>query len=206
MSVPLGGVRALRMGRGRRGWAAPVMAVVAALLLAACGTGVDAAPQIVNKSSVPYGLTSQAPPSTAAEAPSAYVTVYLAGTQRLVAVSRPVTAPVTITTILRALDAGPTHGEAAHGLESPVSSAAPLGPARTVNTVVTIDVSSSFTTLAQKQQEFAVAQLVYTVTAFPGVSSVEIRIHGKAVDVPTENGTLTRGPLTRASYASLAPF
>lgn len=178
----------------------------AGLLLAACGVGVDAAPNVINKKSVPYGLERSAPPTTAATAPSAYVTIYLLGSQRLVAVSRLVAAPVTVSTILRAIAAGPTAQQAAQGLASPVSSAAPLSFNHLLDTVATINVSSSFTTLAQKEQEVAVAQLVYAVTAFPGVQAIQIHIHGKRVEVPTDKGTLSKGPLTRADYTSLAPY
>lgn len=189
----------------RQGWAAVALACVAGLLLAACGVGVDASPQVLSKQSVPYHLLRPAPPTTAPAA-GAYVTVYLEGSQRLVAVSRPVSAPVTVATIVRALSAGPTESEASEGLESPISSAAPLSFVHLVNTVAIIDVSASFTTLAQKEQEVAVAQLVYAVTAFPGVGAVEIRIGGHPVDVPTENGTLRRGHVSRQDYAALAPY
>lgn len=187
-----------------RHWAAVSLGCGAGLLLAACGVGVDPAPHTL--SHVPYGLMRPAPPTTTAAAPSAYVTIYLAGTRRLVAVSRSVAAPVTVGTVLRAVAAGPTAQQAAEGWSSPISSAAPLSFEHLVNTTATIDVSSSFTTLAEKEQEVAIAQLVYTVTAFPGIGSVEIRIHGRRVEVPTANGTLTRGPLDRTDYGSLAPF
>jgi spore germination protein GerM len=182
------------------------MVAAAGVLLAACGVGVDAAPNVIGKRSVPYGLTRPAPPTTAAPVPSAYVTIYLLAPQHLVAVSQSVSGPVTVSTVLRALAAGPTDQQAAQGLASPISSAAPLRFDHLVNTVATVDVSSSFTALAQKEQELAAAQLVYSLTAFPGVSSVQIRIHGRLVQVPTGKGTLTKVPLTRSNYASFAPY
>lgn len=191
-------------GHSARRWVAVALAGGAGLLLAACGVGVDASPHTL--SHVPYGLTRSSPPTTTSAAPSAYVTIYLAGTRRLVAQSRSVAAPPTLGTVLRALAAGPSSAQAAQGLASPLSSAAPLKFDHLAGGVATIDVSSSFTTLAQKQQELAVAQLVFTATAFPGVQSVQILIRGRRVDVPNPKGTLSRGPLTRTDYASLAPF
>ena len=188
----------------RRRWVAVAVVCGAGLLLTACGIGLDAAPNKL--SHVPYGLTRPAPPTTTAAAPSAYVTIYLAGTQRLVAVARSVDAPVTVGAVLRAVAAGPTAVQAAKGFTSPISSAAPLVFDHLVDSTATIDVASSFTTLAQKEQELAVAQLVFTATAFPGIHSVEIRIHGRRVEVPTAKGTLSRGPLNRTDYASLSPF
>lgn len=189
----------------RRRWLAVPLTLCAGLLLAACGVGVDASPNVIGNNSVPYGLTRPSPPTTTT-GPGTYVTIYLEGATRLVAASRLVTGPVSVNTVLRAVAAGPTAQQATSALSSPASSAAPLDFVHLVNTVATIDVSSSFTTLAQKEQEVAVAQLVFTVTAFPGVHAIEIRIHGHPVQVPMDKGTLSRGSLTRTDYATFAPY
>lgn len=190
----------------RRRWTAVPLALCSGVLLAACGVGVDAAPNVISNKSVPYGLTLPSPPTTASGTPGTYVTIYLEGATRLVAASRVVTGPVSVNTVLRAVAAGPTAEQAASGLASPASSAAPLDFVHLVNTVATIDVSPSFTTLAQKEQEVAVAQLVFTVTAFPGVHAIKIRIDGHTVQVPMDKGTLSRGSLTRTDYATFSPY
>lgn len=125
-------------------------------------------------------------------------TIYLEGPQRLVAVSRDVPAPVTAARVLAALGQGPTSVEASEGLQSPISTAAPLTIWRLGPTSVTVNITNAFTTLAGQNQAIAVAQLVYTLTALPGVDSVGIRIDGKKAKVPTGKGTLSGGPLDRA--------
>lgn len=194
----------------RRGSSRPraLLALLPLVLLASgCGLGVDAAPAIVNKHEVPYHLLAPARTTTTEPGTqSEYVTVYLEGPQRLVAVSSALTPPVTVRSVLVALGTGPTSRQASAGLKSPISTAAPLVETGDSAGVVTVSVAPSFTKLAGQDQAVAVAQLVYTLTALPHVTSIEIRIHGKRANVPTANGTLSSGPLGRADYAALAPI
>jgi hypothetical protein len=174
--------------------------------LSACGLGVDASPRLVNPQQVPFGLLRPSPPTTSPAFAGQYATIYLEGPQRLVAVSRDVPAPVTATRVLAALGQGPTSAEASEGLQSPISTAAPLTIWRLRSTRVTVNVTKAFTTLAGENQAIAVAQLVYTLTALPGIDAVGIRIDGKRAKVPTGKGTLSGGPLDRADYATVAPI
>jgi len=190
----------------RRAALKAVAVLVSGGLLSACGVGVDASPVRVSPSRVPFGLLRHSTPTTTPTGPGQYVTIYLEGPQRLVAVSREVPAPVTAARVLRALGAGPTSTEAAAGLQSPISTAAPLTLFRVGPTSVTVNVASSFTSLAGADQAIAVAQLVFTLTALPGIESVSVRIDGKKAKVPTGKGTLRRGPLDRADYSTVAPI
>jgi len=194
-----------RRGSTRRRVLAVLLPV--AVLVSGCGISVDATPAIVKSRDVPYHLLAPATTTTTQPGPqSEYVTVYLEGPQRLVAVSSALTPPVTVHSVLAALGTGPTSAQASAGLKSPISTAAPLSETSDNNGVVTISVSTSFTKLAGQDQTVAVAQLVYTLTALPHVTFIEIRIHGKLAKVPTANGTLSSGPLDRADYANLAPI
>lgn len=177
-----------------------------AVVLAGCGLGVDAQPHTVSKQDVPFGLLKPAPPTTAPAERQQFVTLYLAGPERLVAASRAVAAPVTLPGVLGALGEGPTSAEAAASLESPISTAGPLTLIRDTRGVATVRVRSTFTTLAERDQVLAAAQLVYTLTAYPGVEAVAIRIGGKAARIPTAKGTLSGQPLVRADYSTLAPI
>lgn len=184
-----------------------VVLVPMALLVSGCGLGVDASPVIVNKRDVPYHLLAPATTTTTqAGVQREYVTVYLEGPQRLVAVSSALTPPVTVRSVLSALGTGPTSRQASAGLKSPISTAAPLSETGVKGGTVTISVGASFTKLAGHDQAIAVAQLVYSLTALPHVTSIDIRIHGKRAKVPTANGTLSSGPLDRLDYAALAPI
>ncbi len=194
--------------RRPQGAAAAVLTALVALATGACGIGADAAPHVIAKKDVPYGLLAQSPTTTVPALLSQYVTIYLDGPLRLVAVSRSVPAPVSLRSALTALGQGPTSQEAADGLESPISTAAPLTVSRRSETgpIVTVSVSGSFTSLAGQDQAIAMAQLVYTATAFPGVTGVDVRINGRPAKVPTAKGTLVSGPIDRADYPDLAPL
>ena len=69
--------------------------------------------------------------------------------------------------------------------------------------VVTIGVSREFTEVAGGNQLLATAQVVFTVTEFPGVEAVRITADGSPVEVPTDDG-LTDEPVGRDDYASVA--
>lgn len=199
---------AVRRGaaHARRGVLGTGAALALGVLLAACGVGLDAAPNVVNRKDVPFGLLRPAPPTTAARAARQFATIYLAGPTRLVAASRAVPAPATLRGILDALGEGPTSVQASRGLDSPISTAAPLTLVRDAAGTVTVSVAATFVKLAEPDQAVAVAQLVYTLTAFPTVTAVELRIANRAAKVPTGKGTLSHGPLVRADYVTLAPI
>lgn len=182
------------------------LVVLLSVLLSACGVGLDAAPNVVANKDVPFGLLRPVPPTTVPANSDEYASVYLDGPQRLVAVDRELPAPVTVASVLQALAAGPTSAEAAEGLQSPISTAAPLTVVHLGTTTVTVDVAATFTKLAEQEQATAVAQLVYTLSVFPGITSVSIRIDGKRAKVPTSKGTLRAGPLDRADYVTVAPI
>jgi hypothetical protein len=184
--------------------AAPLASL--ALLLAGCGLAANASPTVVSPRHVPFGLLQPSSPTTAPTRLGQYVTVYLKGPQRLVAVSREVPAPVTAARVLVALGAGPTSKEASDGLESPISTAVPLTIWRLGPTTVTVNVADAFTKLAGPEQAVAAAQIVYTLTVLPGIESVSIRIGGRRAKVPTTKGTLSGGPLDRADYPTVAPI
>lgn len=183
-----------------------LLVIACAPVLAGCGIGANAAPNHIAKSQVPYGLLRKSPPTPSTGVDGGFVTIYLAVPQRLVAVSATVPFPVSIEGALNELGQGPTSKEAANGLESPISTAAPLNILRVTTGVATIDVGSSFSTLGGSNQILAAAQVVFTVTAFPGVGAVKFRIGGHTASVPTGRGTLTTSPLTRTDYSGVAPI
>lgn len=177
-----------------------------ALVASACSTGTDANPNVISKKDVPFGLLRHTPPQPASAFPARYITIYLDVSSRLVAVSHQVSTAPSVRSALAALGQGPTDEEAAQGLESPISTATPLTLLRMGTGTATVSVGTSFTNLGGADEAIAAAQLVYTLTAFPGVTQVQLRIDGKAAQVPTANGKLSSGPLARQDYASLAPL
>jgi spore germination protein GerM len=67
-----------------------------------------------------------------------------------------------------------------------------------------VAVTREFTGLGGGNQQLAVAQIVWTVTEFPGVQQVRFSIDGQPLEVPTDEG-LTDQPVDRDDYRSVAP-
>jgi spore germination protein GerM len=105
---------------------------------------------------------------------------------------------------LSQLAMGPTASESSHGLVSPASSVGPLSVGREHDSVVPVNLPVSFENLGGMDQTVAAAQIVFTVTTFPGVKGVRFLIGGQAAEVPNSDGSLTPGPSTRADYSALA--
>jgi spore germination protein GerM len=58
---------------------------------------------------------------------------------------------------------------------------------------------------AGSDRTLAIAQLVYTATAIPGVNRVRFEVGGKTTEVPRGDGTLTSKPVHRADYGLAVP-
>lgn len=176
------------------------------LLLAGCGIGAEHSAQVIDPHSVPSGLMAPASTTTVVPAPTANVVIYLEGQQHLVVANRTVSAPASARAALTALAQGVTSAESAQGLVSPISTATPISIGSIDGSTAVVNLPSSFANLGGQDQIIAVAQIVYTLSLFPEISQVAIRVGGKAAQVPTETGRLSPGPLTRADYSSLAPL
>lgn len=176
-----------------------VPALLAALVLSACGVGTQARPEPID---IPAPSAAQPGSSGALDGPR--VTVWFVRGARLEAAERPTERPG-IDGALEALVAGPTRAEVVGGLRTALSpqSLTPDRPAA-ADAVVTVAVSREFTEVAGGNQLLASAQVVFTVTEFPGVESVRITADGSPVEVPTDEG-LTAEPVDRDDYASVAP-
>jgi spore germination protein GerM len=69
--------------------------------------------------------------------------------------------------------------------------------------LVVVDLDSSFTTMAADDQLAAIAQLVCTLTAQPGVGQIRFSLDGTPIEVPRGDGSLTAEPVVRSDYATL---
>jgi spore germination protein GerM len=181
--------------------------LVAALLLAGCAIGGERSAHVIDRRLVPRGLLAptSVSPTKSSGVPTENVTLYLELSQNLVAVDQAVPSPVTLRTVLDVLARGPTATELANGLQSPVSSARPITLESVVNGTAAVNLPSDFTDLGGQDQIVAAAQLVFTATAFPGIHRIALLVGGQPTAVPTANGFLSRGSLSRSDYASLAP-
>ena len=145
----------------------PLLAlVVTVLVAAACSAPVDSGPKAIRASSIPEGLrteTSSTTTTTSATGESDEVTVYLIGQdQRLVAVKRRVSSPVTVEKVIRKLFTPPTTAEGVAGFRTAISPDTTLRSATIENKIVTIDVSKVFAFGTLDDQIRAYAQVVFT--------------------------------------------
>lgn len=190
---------------------ATLLLAAAAFLLTGCGIPTDANPHPLPRKSVPFNLLSPvAPTTTTTSVPSPLevpVRIFLiAPSGHLIAVTRDVPFPAPMQMVLTALFAGPTNAEAAGGLSSAIPSDARVISAFTSNGVATVDMNNAFAQLVGPTQVDAVAQVVFTATALPGVTGVTFELAGHDVEVPVAGGAQVPGPVTRLQFSPLAPL
>jgi hypothetical protein len=182
------------------------------MALAGCGVPVDKQPTALSRSGIPFNLLGvSAPTTTSTTAPSPIevpVRIFLVGpTGHLAPVARdvPVSAP-DLATVLSALLVGPTDAEATDGLQSALPAqttvlGATIAPG---GGVATVNLGGPFGQLVGPPQIEAVAQVVFTASALPGVTGVAFQLAGQPVDVPVASGAQV--PIASPSqFAPLAP-
>lgn len=173
--------------------------LVALVVVAGCGLSSGGSAQPVG---VPTGRSDSPGPRPAQE--SREIALYFVDGSHLAAVRR----PVSDATPQRAADlvlAGPTRSEAAEGLRTALSpQAVAVATGSGGHRTATVSVGREFAAMAGGNQLLAVAQLVWTVTQFPGVDRVRFVLEDAFVEVPTDRGLSAR-PVDRADYRSVAP-
>ncbi len=107
---------------------------------------------------------------------------------------------------LTQLTKGPTPAEADAGLRTLLPPEVTVDAVRIANRVATIELSGvGAAQSGGDERALAIAQLVYTVTAIPGVDRVQFEVDGKPAEVPRGDGSLTSHPVDRSDYALAAP-
>ena len=69
--------------------------------------------------------------------------------------------------------------------------------------VVTVDLSSEFTSVPAKEQVLAFAQITYTLTDLPGVGQVVFTVNGTPIQALDHEGATVPGPVTEDTYLPL---
>ncbi len=178
-----------------------------AVLVGACGVPLDRDPERIPDQQLPadIGSSPAAPPPTVRSEPAATVEVYFVRGERLAAVRRQISGPATLSGILDQVVAGPAPDEALTGMRSAITPGASVRRAVLSDGLASIDLSEPFGDVQGRDQITAVAQIVFSCTAVPGVERVQFQLEGRPVEVPTGDGTLTTRPLTRADFVVMAP-
>jgi spore germination protein GerM len=198
--------------RGRLPRLVAFLAVAAVLLVTtACGIPTSGSPSVIPGDRVPFDLLDPVSPTTTSPAtpPAVAVpeTIYLvAPNQHLIAVSRYIAIPATLTQILTALLDGPTAAESTSGLESFLTGAAIGVKATTSGGIATVDFIGNPVQVVGPDQTLAIAQVVFTATQQPNVTGVLFQIDDAPVDVPIGSGAQVSSPVSRSSYAPQAPL
>jgi hypothetical protein len=197
----------------RTGVVVATVVLLTAVALAGCGVPIDRSPSALPRHDIPFGLLRPSAPSTTTststpspvQAPASIFLVSPLG--HVVAVTREVpAAEASITAVLGALVKGPTNAETAAGLESAIpAQTSVIGAVTGTDGVATVNLGGTFGQLVGQAQIQAVAQIVFTATALPGVTGVTFELAGQAVDVPVASGAQV--PVAnRLQFAPLAPL
>jgi spore germination protein GerM len=124
-------------------------------------------------------------------------TVYFVHGERLAAAARP---GATLPSALRALVAGPTARERARGLHSEIPARTTFRGVAVRNGVATVDLSRRFEAGGGSlSMTTRLKQLVWTATAFRGVTAVRLELDGRLVRSIGGEGVMVDRPLTRAA-------
>ncbi len=177
-------------------------ALLGALLVAGCGVPDQPDPTRVAARKVPFGLV-EGKHGWTNEVTRGVVTLYLPGPSGLVEIKRPIADGVAPSGALRALLAGPLPAERRRGIGSALMG--PVG-ARFEGVrrgVARVALDRGFESMAIGERPTALAEIVYTATAFRSIDAVRFFVDGQRADVPRADGSLTHAPVRRVDYAQL---
>lgn len=191
--------------------------VLAAGILAACGPGPTASPPATGAATPgPTPVTPTSPAATAGPSPAAellrvYLVMGVGGRAGLVPVLRPVegTGPAP-QGVIEALLAGPTDLET--GARPAIGSAIPAGTrvlgASTEGGTAIVNLSADFEAATEDglPSAYRVAQVVYSLTALPGIESVRLQIEGQQVTTVGPDQFPVDGPLERQAFTEQLPI
>ncbi|HVF32765.1 MAG TPA: GerMN domain-containing protein [Acidimicrobiales bacterium] len=187
------------------------MALLLVLLVASAGCGVrsDTTARDLSASRVPYGLLEDAPTTTSTSPPTpsvarAEVLVYFIKDDRMTSKRRPVNAPATVAKALTSLLFGVHEDEIGEGVRSAIDPTASMQARALDAATYQVDLSAEFSKGPSSEQVLALAQIVYTATALPGVTGVRFTLDGVPIEVPTGSGSLTSEPVGKEAFAEFA--
>jgi len=185
-----------------------VLAVSGLLIagVAGCGVPTHESATKVESENVPFELLEpDRGVDAGAEAGAEDVVLYFVRTGRLVRASRRLPVSPTAGRVLASLREGPTTAEGSAGARSALPAQNSVRSVSLAGGTATVDLARRFTTLSSSDQLLALAQIVYTLTARPGIGQVRFTLQGESTEVPRANGSLTSARVSRDDYAPLAP-
>ncbi len=174
------------------------------VLAAGCAVPAQDEAQTARDEAVPFALLDPRAPPIVPPAPgpsSEPVALCFVRDDRLVIVSDDLAAPVDLRAPLDALavpppDAGPL-------LRTALTEPSIVRDVRLLGGIARVDLLSQVSALPADEQLLAVAQIVCTLTARPGVGQVSFTLEGARLAVPKGDGSLVNSPVARDDYAGL---
>jgi hypothetical protein len=187
----------------RRGLAG---ALLLAATLGACAVDDQRSARARDDADVPFGLLDEgAPPLVPSDpddpADDGASLCFIDGQGLRTVVAR-VDAPDDLREVIDALGSPPD------GPEGPLRTAIGREPplvrdVHRVSGIAQVELTPAISALSSDEQLRAVAQLVCTLTAQPGVGPVSFTLEGSTIDVPRADGSLTSDPVSRDDYVEL---
>lgn len=150
----------------------------------------------------PAPTTTTLPPSTTSTTavPLYPRTLFFVRDGRLVEVTRFVAVAPNAAEVIADLTAGALPSDQPIGLRAVVR---PEHVASVVTTggIARVGLTAAFgERLPATEQQLAIAQLVYTLTALPGIGQLVFERDGQPIDVPRSDGSLASGLITREDF------
>ena len=183
-----------------------LVALVGFVTLAGCGVASQDSAEKTDPQQVPFGLLDR---NRGAEeggrSGDRDAVVFLTKDGRLVRTIRRLSPPVTLDGLLEALKQGPTRTELSDGVRSAVPDDNTFESAALAGGTALVDLGKPFTAPSNADQVLALAQIVFTLTARPGVGQVQFTLQDATIETPRADGTVTTGPVSRDDYVTLAP-
>lgn len=183
-------------------------AVVATVVLAACGVSGEDDAHRVSGEAVPFDLlappTTAAPTTTTTSTPNTTtVQLYFIVGEGLVELERELLPPVSAPRLLAELGMGPTEREGRQGIVTYLPEGSGVDGVTVTGGIASVSLGEEFLGVAPEDLRLALAQLVFTLTGRPGVGRVTFKLNGEPIDVPRGDGTLTSDSVSRDSYESI---
>ena len=169
-----------------------------------CAVSAQDQAQTARDEAVPFALLDPEAPSIVppASGPSSEpVVLCFVRDGRLVLLTHELAAPTDLRAPLDALalpppDAGPL-------LRTALTQPSIVRDVRLLGGIARVDLLPHVSALTADQQLLAVAQIVCTLTARPGVGQVSFTLEGARLAVPKGDGSLVNSPVARDDYAGL---
>ncbi len=179
--------------------------VVAVVAMSACSVSSDDSATKVSNDHVPFGLLDKNSGASAVATTGVDTQIFFVKNGRVAPVTRRMDPEARPRAVLRELVRGLTKDEVDAGLRSALPEPNAVNRISVTAGTASVDLAGAFASLTSTEQLLALAQLVFTLTAQPGIGQVRFTLRGEATEVPLANGSLVSTPVSRDDYAAVAP-